>query len=83
MPVTVVPGQSGDFQAQNDAGVTEAHLSDQALKAFSVRCRGARLALVAVDHLDPFDGPTQSDRPLPQRVLPLGALGVFQDLAKR
>ena len=63
--------------------MSQAHLGDQALKAFPVCRRGARLALVAVDHLDPFDGPTQGDRPLPQRVLPLGALGVFHDLAKR
>src|SRR5271157_2144846 len=83
MPVAVVPRQPGDFQAQHDAGIPQAHLGDQVLKALPVRCRGPRLALVVVDDQDTFDGPTQGDRPLPQRVLPLGALAVFHDLAER
>jgi len=36
MPVSVVPGQAGAFQAQHDPGLAEGDIGDQPLEAFPV-----------------------------------------------
>jgi len=56
------------------------HLADQELKAVAACCLRARFAKVAIDHLDALARPAIGDRPLPQGVLALGALGVFHNL---
>ena len=60
--------------------MTEAHLSDQLLKAGPIDGRGARLPLVAIDDDDLLSGPPQRHGPLAQRILAGGALGMFQHL---
>ena len=76
VPVGVVAGQPGDLQAEHDPGPAHADLGDQALEPFPVGGRRAGLALVDVDDDDLVGGPAQRDRPLPQRVLAGGGLGV-------
>jgi hypothetical protein len=53
------------------------------LKPFAVGGRRARVAEVPVDHDDVLDRPAQRHRALAERVLALGTLGVFNDLAQR
>src|SRR5206468_12414147 len=61
----------------------DADFGHQALKAFPVCCRSARLAKVSVNHDNSIFGPTQSDGTLAQTVLPLGAFGVLEHLTQR
>jgi hypothetical protein len=83
MPVAAIAGQPRDLQPQDDPGVTQADLGHQPLEALAVRGRGPGLPLVAVDDDDLLGRPSQRHGPLAQRVLPLGALGILEDLAER
>jgi hypothetical protein len=80
MPVGVVAGQPGAFQAEHDPGPARRHLGDQLLEALPVRGGGAGLALVDVDDGDLVRGPAQRDRLAAQVVLADRRLGVVQDL---
>ena len=80
MPVGVVAGQPGAFQAEHDPGPAEGHLGDQLLEPFPVGGGGAGLALVDVDDGDLVGGPAQRDRLAAQVVLADRGLGVVDDL---
>jgi hypothetical protein len=80
MPVGVVAGQAGDLEAQHDPGAAHADFGHQVLEPLPVGSRGPRMALVAVDDHDLFGRPAQGDRPLAQRVLTGGGLGVVDHL---
>ena len=80
MPVGVVAGQPGAFQAEHDPGPAQRHLGDHLLEAFPVRGRCAGLALVDVDHGDLAGVPAQRDRLAAQVVLADRGLGVVDDL---
>ena len=80
VPVGVVAGQPGAFQAEHDPGPAQGHLGDQLLESFPVGGAGAGLALVDVDHGDLAGGPAQRDRPAAQVVLADRGLGVVDDL---
>ncbi len=82
VPVGVVAGQPGDFQAEHDPGPPHPDLGDQMLEPFPVGGRGAGLALIHVDGDHLVGLPAQRDRLLPQRVLPSGGLGVGEHLAQ-
>jgi hypothetical protein len=60
--------------------VTEADLTHQLLKSFTIRRRGARMRQVTVDHLHSLKRSTQPDRPLLKGILALGAFRVLQHL---
>src|SRR5207247_272906 len=62
MPVGVVAGQPGAFQAEHDPGPAQRHFGDQLLEAFPVRGGRAGLALVDVDHGDLAGVPAEADR---------------------
>jgi hypothetical protein len=80
MPVGVVAGQPGAFQAEHDPRMAEGHLGDQLLEPFPVRGRCAGLALVDVDHGDLVRRPAQGDRLAAQVVLAQRGFGVVDDL---
>jgi hypothetical protein len=83
MPVGVVACQARDLQAHHDPGATHADIAHQALKAFAVLARGARLTEVGIDHDDLLAMPAQGERPLLESVLTPCALGVLEHLAQR
>ena len=80
VPIEAIAGQPGDLQAQHNAGVAQSDLGHQLLKTFPIDGGGGRVALVAVDDVDPVVRPAQRHRPLLEGILPLGALGVLVDL---
>src|SRR6266545_7951184 len=80
VPVGVVAGQSGDFQAEHDAGPSHADVGDQPLEAVAALGGGARASQVLVDHDHLLGRPAQCDRPLAQRVLAVGGGGVLDHL---
>ena len=80
VPVGVVAGQPGAFQAEHDPGPAQRHLGDQVLEPFPVGGGGAGMALVDVDHGDLVRRPAQRDRPAAQVILADRGLGVVRDL---
>ncbi len=82
MPVHRVSSQSRDFQAEHDSGSPQTDLGHQPLESFAIGGRGARLPQIRIDHDDSVQRPTQRDSVLPERVLPLRALGVLQYLTQ-
>jgi hypothetical protein len=80
VPVGVVAGQPGHFQAEHDPGPAHADLGDQVLDAFPVGGAGTGVALVDIDGDDLAARPAQRGGALPQRVLAGGGLGVIKDL---
>jgi hypothetical protein len=80
VPVGVVAGQPGAFQAEHDPGPPQRHLGDHLLEPFPVRGRCPGLALVDVDHGDLAGVPAQRDRLAAQVVLADRGLGVVDDL---
>ena len=80
VPVGVVAGQPGAFQAEHDPGPAQRHLGDHLLEPFPVRSRRAGVALVDVDHGDLAGVPAQRDRLAAQVVLADRRLGVVDDL---
>ena len=80
VPVGVVAGQPGAFQAEHDPGPPEGHLGDQLLESFPVRGRCAGVALVDVDHGDLAGVPAEADRLAAQVVLAERGFGVADDL---
>jgi len=82
MPVGGAAREAADLETEHDAHLAHAHRGDQACEALPVAV-GARAPLVAVDDDDPLMVPAERDRPLPQRVLAPGALGVLHHLAQR
>src|SRR5271167_5265113 len=83
MPVGVIAGEPGYFEAEHDARVTECHLADEFLEAVAVLGVCAGDAKVAVDRADALDRPAKRHRALTKRILALGALRVLEDLAQR
>lgn len=57
MPVRGIPRQSGDFQAEHDAGFAQAHFRNQFLKALAIDSRCAGLSEIAVDDDNSLHGP--------------------------
>jgi hypothetical protein len=83
MPVSAVPREARNFQAEYDPGTAQANLRHQPLKAGAIGRRRTRLSEVVVNDRDLFDGPAQGYRPLAERVLSLGAFGVLEYLPQR
>ena len=83
VPVAAVAGQPRYLQSQHDAGAAQADLGHQLLEALTVRRRGTRLTLVAVDDDDVVESPAQSDGALFEGVLTFRALAVLEDLLHR
>ena len=80
VPVGVVAGQPGAFQAEHDPGPAQGHLGDQVLESFPVGGAGAGVALVDFDDGDLVRCPAQRDRLAAQVVLADRRLGVVDDL---
>jgi hypothetical protein len=80
VPVGVVAGQPGAFQAEHDPGPAQRHLGDHLLESFPAGGGGAGVALVDVDHGDLVCRPAQRDRLAAQVVLADRGLGVADDL---
>src|SRR5712692_4680392 len=83
MPVRRVAGQAGDFQAHHQPGPPEPHVTDELLKAFAIGGRRAGLPEVAINHHYLLNRPAERDGALPERILALGALRVFDHLPQR
>src|SRR5207302_9751862 len=75
--------QPGDFQAEHDAGFAKTHFRDQFLKALPIDSRCTGPSEIAVDDDHALRGPAQGNSILAQSVLPLGAFGILENLAKR
>jgi hypothetical protein len=82
VPVGVVAGQPGAFQAEHDAGLAQGHVGDQPLETGPVGGAGAGLALVDVDDHDPLGWPAEGDGAAAQVVLAARGLGVVGDLVQ-
>ena len=80
VPVGVVAGQPGAFQAEHDPGPAQGDLGDQLLEPFPAGGAGAGVALVDVDHGDLVRRPAGADRLAAQIVLADRGLGVVDDL---
>ena len=83
VPVGTVSRQARDLEPHDDAGPTQTDLAHQALETLAPRRRSARLSLVAVDDDDLLIAPAEGGCAAAQRVLPLRALDVLQDLSHR
>ena len=83
MPVGRVARQSRDFQSQHNAGATHADFSDELLKTFAVHSRSTRLAEIGIDNDNLFFRPSERDGRLPERILPLRAFRILEDLPHR
>src|SRR5205085_8683847 len=81
MPITRVAGQARDFQSDHQAGTAKAHLTHEFLETFTVRVRrqSGGVSQVSVDKHDAIGMPAERNGALPESVLALGALGVFQN----
>ena len=82
MPIRAFAGQAGNLEPEHDAGPAHAHLGHESLESLPVGGRGAREALVAVDHLYLVELPAQGQGPLAQGVLAGGGLGVEGNLVQ-
>jgi hypothetical protein len=82
VPVGGIPSQARDLQPHHQAGLAEGDLTDQLLKPVAAGRLGARLTEIAVDYVDTFERPAQCHGAIPQGVLALCALRVFQNLAR-
>src|SRR5215468_7664659 len=83
MPVCGVARQSGNFQAQHDAGLAHADVRNQFLETFAIGSRSPRLSEIIIDNDNLLDSPTQGDRALLEGILPFCAFGVLQYLSNR
>ena len=83
MPIGGVARQTRYFKTEHDTDATQTDFGHQTLKAFPISRSGAGLSEVAVDHDNPIKRPAQGDSALPERILPVSALGVLEDLAQR
>jgi hypothetical protein len=80
MPVTAVPGQTGDLQPEHQSGSPQAHFGHQPLKPDAVRGRGPGLTEVRIDHNDLLFCPAQPQRLLSESILALGTLSMLEYL---
>ena len=83
MPVTVVAGQARALESEHDPGLLERHVGDETLEAFAIGGRGAREALVDVDHDHPLPRPAERDCAAAQVILAHGRLTVLDHLTHR
>ena len=83
VPIAVVARQARGIQAEDQAGLAQADLRDQVLKAVPAITGRPRAPEILVDHLDPFSGPAQHHRAIDQTVLQLGALLMLTHLTGR
>jgi hypothetical protein len=83
VPIGAVARQARDLQSHHNAGLAHSHFGDKLLKAFALGGGSTRLTLIAIDDFDALGRPTQRESALAQRILALGAFGVFKDLAQR
>jgi hypothetical protein len=75
-------GPAGRPPGEYHADLAHADRGHQLLEPQAIAI-GAGLTQVAVDDHDTVQRPAKGNRPLAQRVLPLGALGVLEHLAQR
>ena len=83
MPVNIVSGQPQDLKTHHDAGISHTHVGDQPLEALAPRSRCTGLTLIVVDDDDLVVTLTKCDCTLAERILPLRALDVLEDLPHR
>lgn len=84
MPIGRVACQSRHFKPEHDdADTPKTDFGDQALESFSIRCAGAGLSKIVVDHDNAIDRPSQGESALSQRILAVSALRVLQNLTQR
>ncbi len=82
IPVGVVAGQAGDFQAQHDAHMAQGDIGGEAGETTPGGHPRPRQAEVLVDHDDRLPCPAQLDRPFHQGVLAVGRLPVAFQLRR-
>src|SRR5437867_1380632 len=80
MPIGGVARESRHLKSQYDAGLAQAHLGHQSLKAFALDTRCTRLAEFGIKLNDLFARPSADDRLPAQGILPLSTLGVLEHL---
>jgi hypothetical protein len=83
IPVAGGAGEAGGFQAEDGAGLAQAHRGDQALEAIATGDRGPGAPLIPVDDGDVLLGPAEITGALDQVILASGAGGVVAHLGQR
>ena len=83
LPVGIVARQTRDFQAHHDPRVAHADVAHQPPKSLAPGGRGPGFALVIVDDDNLVIAPAEGDGPVTKCILPLGALGILEDLPHR
>ncbi|GAC1575016.1 MAG: hypothetical protein NVS3B5_05720 [Sphingomicrobium sp.] len=81
MPVAVVAGEARCIIAEHQPGMAETNFCDQTLEPKAVLGLGAGFPEIIVDDLDAFARPTQTESPINQPILQLGAFLMMSDLA--
>jgi hypothetical protein len=83
IPLGIVAGQPGSFQAEDQADLAQGDLLGHLRKAVAGHDPRTGMSQVFVDHLDLLLGPAQLSRALRQLVLALGRLAVDEHLRGR
>ena len=82
MPIFIRACQPAHLQAQDETDVVETDLRQQILKAKPSLSRLTATSLVFIDDFHAILGPAQQRGPMPQGVLPIRGLTMFQDLLR-
>jgi hypothetical protein len=80
IPVSVVPGQTRDFQSEHDPHMGQSHFAGEARKSGSLVGPGAGQSEIFVDNDHVLFGPAELVGLVCQRVLPGGGFAVVFDL---
>ena len=80
IPITAGAGEARSFQAEDGAGMSEAHFGDEELEAIAPYRRNTGMALILVDDGDMLAGPSQVEGALHQVILARGAASVVAHL---
>ncbi len=80
VPVSIVSRKSGALEPEHDPRLAQRYVGDESREPLAVSGRGARHALVDVDHVHPLERPAERDRAPAQVILAPGKLGVVDDL---
>lgn len=75
-------GQARHFEAEDQAYLSTADVTDQTLEPESACGRGAGVAEILIDDHDLIRRPPQGHSAVPQGILAAGALGVLVDLVE-
>ena len=80
VPIGIVPGDAGNFDGEDQAGMAQRYLRNQVGEALAQDQTRSRVREILVDDFDPLRRPTQLPRAFLQLVLAFGGLAIDRDL---